>query len=88
MKAAKIELNAPIINMGSNATQAAVLGNTLVGSVLTPAFTTLITAMNVLAADPLLTPASKAAMQAAATALTGIISNVSAALSAQVKLTG
>ena len=88
VKAAKIELNAPVINLGANAVQPALLGASLINSGLTPAFSTLISALNVLALDPAILPApTKAALQAAATALSSIVSNFSSALSTQVKLT-
>lgn len=83
----KVQINSSNVGFGSAPVQAAVLGNTLVSSVLTPMITTTQSAFTVLSADPALQQATKTAVQGIATGMTGIIAVLSTVLSSDVRFT-
>lgn len=88
IKTPQATVNSSNVTFGNTGSQQAILGTTLVNSILTPAFTIIGAAFQTLSADPALSSATKGAMTGFQTSLSGIAASLSNALSQQVKLSG
>ena len=86
IRSPKVRVNSSDVGFGASPSEAAVLGNRMVNSILTPLLTTLSTAFTTLGAEIPLT--GQAAYSATGSSITVLITQLQTILSQQVKLTG